>query len=55
MKCEATRAVSDADFGYWNSAWGDPRVQEFPCGEPAVTTVFDPHTREPIHLCADCA
>lgn len=50
--CEAVDSVSDADFGYWNSAWGDPPVHEFPCTNLAVMSVIDPYDGEPILLCA---
>ena len=51
--CEWTHTVSDADFGYWNDEkWGEPSIQEFPCGEPAEVYVKpDSPWDERIALC----
>lgn len=55
--CEVVHEVSDADFGYWNEAWGNPSVQEFPCGEPAEFRVQadGPFGGYDVILCAEHA
>lgn len=53
MKCHWEETVSDADFGYWNSAWGEPGVQTFTCDEPAVVvfTFAHEHGADLVGLC----
>lgn len=55
--CEVEHEVCDADFGYWNEAWGDPPVHVFPCGEPAEFRVQadGPFGGYDVILCAEHA
>lgn len=54
MECQFEYTVSDADFGFWDPAWGDPEVHVFTCGEPAVGAIVlvCEHGADEIPLCA---
>ena len=51
FRCEVINSVDDASFGYWNSAWGDSPVHEFPCDAHAVVVKRDPYDGEYYRLC----
>lgn len=53
--CEAVHTVDDASFGYWNEAWGDSPVHEFPCGGIPTVLVTDPFDGGEYALCTECA
>lgn len=54
-RCDVIHEVDDASFGYWNSAWGDSPIHEFPCDGEAVVIMqdpWDPEDETGIALCA---
>lgn len=53
--CRWEYEISDADFGYWDDAWGEPSVHTFTCDEPAtvILTVICPHGADEVPLCSE--